>query len=121
MKLDSVNRIGIIGAGMIGDSLAVLATGHGYYATVLVRRPEMIPEYKKTYDEYFRQMIDQGLMPQEQLAICERYLTYTGDFSDLADCDVIFECVPEVLDLKHEIYAKIEETCPRQEGQGKTQ
>ena len=33
MKLDSVNHIGIIGAGMIGNSLAVLATGHGYRTT----------------------------------------------------------------------------------------
>ncbi len=113
MKLESVKHIGIIGAGMIGDSLAVLTTGHGYQTTLVVRRAEMIPEYKKTYDAYFRQMIDQGLMPEEQLAICEKYLTYSADYADLADCDVIFECVPEVIDLKHEIYARLEEICPK--------
>ena len=112
MKLDSVRHIGIIGAGMIGDSLAVLTTGHGYRTTCLVRRPEMIPEYKKRYDDYFRQMIDQGVMPEGQLAICEKYLGYSTDYGDLADCDVIFECVTEKLDLKHEIYARVEETCP---------
>jgi 3-hydroxybutyryl-CoA dehydrogenase len=112
MKLDSVNHIGVIGAGMIGDSLAVLGTGHGYRTTLVVRRPEMIPEYKKTYDEYFRQMIEQGLMPANQLAVCEKYLKYTTDYNDLADCEVIFECVPEVIDLKYEIYTRIEETCP---------
>jgi 3-hydroxybutyryl-CoA dehydrogenase len=112
MKLENVEHIGIIGAGMIGDSLAVLTTGHGYRTTLVVRRAEMIPEYKKTYETYFRQMIDQGLMPEEQLAICERYLTYSTDYADLADCDVIFECVPEVIGLKHEIYARVEEICP---------
>ncbi len=112
MRLDGVNHIGIIGAGMIGDSLAVLTTGHGYQTTVVVRREEMIPEYKKTYDEYFGQLIEQGLMPAEQLAICERYLTYSADYGSLAGCDIIFECVPEVLDLKHEIYARLEEICP---------
>ena len=116
MKLANVDHIGIIGAGMIGDSLAVLATGHGYRATLVVRRPEMIPEYKKTYDEYFRQMIAEGLMPENQLAICEKYLKYTTDYADLADCEVVFECVPEVLDLKHEIYAKLEEVCPQLQG-----
>jgi 3-hydroxybutyryl-CoA dehydrogenase len=113
MKLDSVKHIGILGAGMIGDSLAVLTTGHGYRTTVIVRRAEMIPEYRKTYGEYFRQMIDQGLMPDNQGAICERYLAYTTDLADLADADIIFECVPEVLDLKHDIYARIEAQCPR--------
>ena len=113
VKLDTVTHIGIIGAGMIGDSLAVLTTGHGYRTTLVVRRPEMIPEYKRTYDEYFRQMIAQGLMPADQLAICEKYLSYSTTFADLADCEVIFECVPEVIDLKFEIYSRIEETCPR--------
>ncbi|HLA80796.1 MAG TPA: 3-hydroxyacyl-CoA dehydrogenase NAD-binding domain-containing protein, partial [Thermoleophilia bacterium] len=110
--LDSVKHIGIIGAGMIGDSLAVLTTGHGYRTTVVARRAEMIPEYKKTYDEYFRQMMDQGLMPANQLGICEKYVKYSTDFSDLGDCEVIFECVPEVIDLKYEIFARIEAACP---------
>jgi 3-hydroxybutyryl-CoA dehydrogenase len=48
MKLDTVRHIGMIGAGMIGNSLAVLSTGHGYRTTCLVRRAEMTPEYKKT-------------------------------------------------------------------------
>ena len=112
MKLDSVKHIGIIGLGMIGDSLAVLTTGHGYKTTCVARRAEMIPEYKATYDNYFRQMIDQGLMPPEQTSICEKYLKYTLDYDEIADCDVIFECVNENIDLKHEIYARIEEKCP---------
>jgi len=112
MKMESVKHIGIIGLGMIGDSLAVLTTGHGYRTTGLARRAEMIPEYKQTYEGYFRQMIEQGLMPEEQLAICEKYLSYTTDPSALADCDVIFECVTENIGLKHEIYARIEQECP---------
>ena len=112
MKLDSVTHIGIIGLGMIGDSMAVLTTGHGYKTTCVARRAEMIPEYKKTYDNYFRQMIDQGLMPENQTAICEKYLKYTLDFNEIADCEVIFECVTENLELKYDILAKIEELCP---------
>jgi len=111
MKLDSVKHIGIIGLGMIGDSMAVLTTGHGYKTTCLARRAEMIPEYKKTYDNYFRQMIDQGLMPENQTEICEKYLKYTLDITELADCDIIFECVNEKLELKFDILAKIEEHC----------
>ena len=112
MKLDSVKHIALIGAGMIGDSMAVLTTGHGYKTTLLIRRQEMIPEYQKTYGNYFRQMIDQGLMPENQLSICEKYLTFTADYNEIADCEVIYECVNENLELKHQIYARIEELCP---------
>jgi len=112
MKLDSVKHIGIIGLGMIGDSMAVLATGHGYKTTCVARRAEMIPEYKKTYDNYFRQMIDKGLMPENQTSICEKYLKYTLDFNEIADCEIIFECVNERIELKYDILARIEELCP---------
>ena len=112
MKLDSISHIGIIGCGMIGDSMAVLTTGHGYRTTCVVRREEMIPEYKATYDRYFEQMIDQGCMPKGQREICEKYLTYTSKYSDLADCEIIFECVTENIELKHNIYAQLEELCP---------
>ena len=111
MKLDSVTHIGIIGGGMIGGSLAVLTTGHGY-RTTCVDLVEMIPALRKTYEGYFRQMIAQGLMPESQLAICEKYLKCSTDYSDLADCDVVFECVTEKVGVKHEVYARIEETCP---------
>ena len=50
MKLDSVKHIGIVGLGMIGDSMAVLTTGHGYRTTGVDLSAEMFPEYKKTYD-----------------------------------------------------------------------
>ncbi|MCL2365739.1 MAG: 3-hydroxyacyl-CoA dehydrogenase family protein [Oscillospiraceae bacterium] len=111
MKLDGVTHVGIIGLGMIGDSMAVLTTGHGYKTTCICRRPEMIPEYKKTYDNYFAQLIAQGLMPENQLSICEKYLSYTTDYSAISDCEVIFECVNENLELKFDILKKIEDHC----------
>ncbi|MCF0120982.1 MAG: hypothetical protein HUJ65_05020, partial [Oscillospiraceae bacterium] len=56
MKLD-IHHIGIIGAGMIGDSMTVLTTGHGYKTTNLIRNPAKIEGYKAQYDNYYRQMI----------------------------------------------------------------
>jgi 3-hydroxybutyryl-CoA dehydrogenase len=112
MKVNGVQHIGIIGLGMIGDSMAVLTTGHGYRTTCVARRAEMLPEYKKTYDMYFQQMIDNGVMKPGQREICEKYLKYTLDYNELKDCDVIFECVTENLELKYDIYNRLETICP---------
>lgn len=112
MKHPGITKIGVIGMGMIGDSLSVLTTGHGYHTVCVVRRPEMIPVYKKAYDDYFSRMIAQGLMPANQREICERYLAFTTEIEALDECELIFECVQEDLGLKYEIYARIEEKCP---------
>ena len=112
MKMEGVTAIGVIGNGMIGDSMTVLTTGHGYKTVSVVRSMERVPVYKAKFDEYYKQMIDHGLLTEETFHVCEKYLTYTDDYAALADCEVIFECVNENLDLKHEIYAKIEANCP---------
>ena len=112
MKLASVQHIGIIGPGMIGSSLSVLTTGHGYPTTCLARSPDKIPGYERTYAKYFQQMIDQGIVSEKQYEICKKYLKYTLAIADLKDCDVIFECVLEDIKLKQKVYAEIEANCP---------
>ena len=113
MKMDGVTHIGVIGNGMIGDSMTVLTTGHGYPTISVVRSTEKIGVYKAKYDEYYRQMIDRGILTEDRFRVCESYLSYTDDYAQLADCEVIFECVTENLDLKHEVYARIEANCPK--------
>ncbi len=41
MKMDGVTSIGVIGNGMIGDSMTVLTTGHGYRTVSVVRSMEL--------------------------------------------------------------------------------
>ena len=113
MKMPGVTTIGVIGNGMIGVSMSVLTTGHGYQTVSFARNREKIPSYKEKYDAYYRQMMDHDLLTEEQFRICEKYLSYTDRYADLADCDVIFECITEDLELKHAIYAEIERNCPK--------
>lgn len=113
MKHPEVTKIGVIGNGMIGDSMTVLTTGHGYETISVVRSTEKIPQYQAKYDEYYRQMIDHGVLTEEQYAICRSYLRYTDDYAELKDCEIVFECIVEDLEQKHTVYARLEENCPR--------
>jgi len=107
-----VSSVGMIGSGMIGDSLSVLTTGHGCPTVILIRDTAKIPGYKAKYDAYFRELIDHGVLTEAQFHICETYLRYTDDYAALADCEIIFECISENLAQKHGVYAAIEQHCP---------
>ena len=65
-KMPGVTAIGVIGNGMIGDSMTVLTTGHGYKTVSVVRDMARVPAYKAKYDEYYKQMIDHGLLTEKQ-------------------------------------------------------
>lgn len=105
--------VGIIGCGMIGDSLSVLTTGHGLKTVCLIRNEQKIPSYRQKYDFYFGQMIEQQVLTEETAKLCSTYLSYTTDYDALKDCDVIFECVVEDLEVKHNVYARLEESCQK--------
>jgi 3-hydroxybutyryl-CoA dehydrogenase len=112
MKMDDVHHIGIIGTGMMGTSLAVLTTGHGYKTTVLARSPQRAKSCKGEFDAFYKEIADKGLMTQEQVAICASYLHFAHTCEEMADVDVFFECVAEVPQTKHSVYQQIEMHCP---------
>ncbi|MBR3641266.1 MAG: 3-hydroxyacyl-CoA dehydrogenase family protein, partial [Oscillibacter sp.] len=103
-------QVAVIGKGMIGISLAVLFTGNGYRTRVLAKNAEVGLEKYRTY---YRDLISQGLVTEKQAAACERRLSFTEDYADLAECEVAFECVTEKLEVKYEVYGKLEASCPR--------
>ena len=112
MKMDKVNHIGIIGTGMIATSLAVLTTGHGYKTSVFARSPQRAESCKSQFNAYYQEISDRGLITEEQVAICARYLEFAFTYPEMADADVIFECVSEVAETKHSVYQEIEKHCP---------
>ncbi|WP_050741090.1 3-hydroxyacyl-CoA dehydrogenase family protein [Acetobacterium bakii] len=111
MKLDSIKNVAIIGTGMIGASLAVLFTGNGYKTTILAYNDEEIIACKERYSLCFNDLIEKELVTEKQYKACEKILNITTSYKDIADTDLIFECVVENLAVKHSVYQLIEENC----------
>ncbi|MCR5666679.1 MAG: 3-hydroxyacyl-CoA dehydrogenase family protein [Eubacterium sp.] len=102
-------KIAIIGTGMIGTSMAVLLTGHGFHTTLYVLNDDLEKKSKEQYQSYFDEFEKRGLVTKEQIEICKRYLGYTQDYNEIADADIVFECLLEDLELKHSVYKTLEE------------
>lgn len=108
MESIKAKHIGIIGKGMIGMSLAVLFTGNQYKVTILDRDTTTGVE---RYDEFFKDLIEQNLVTEAQAKACRNLLNLTTDYADLAEVDMVFESVPEVIEIKFDVYKNIEENC----------
>ena len=105
----SERSVAIIGKGMIGISLAVLFTGNGIPTIVLAKNSEVGLEKYRTY---YKDLIAQGLVTEKQAAACEKRLSFTENYADLADVEVVIKCVTEKLEVKYEVYHQIEANCP---------
>ena len=105
-------RVGIIGTGLVGTSLAVLFTGNGYETTMLYRSERGYESGLELYKTYYDDLVTDKLITKEQADICAKYLNFTMDYSELADMDCIFESVPEDLNTKQAVYKLIEAYSP---------
>ncbi|MDO5331675.1 MAG: 3-hydroxyacyl-CoA dehydrogenase family protein [Bacillota bacterium] len=108
----NARTIGIIGTGMIASSMAVLGGGHGFKTVLLARSQASIERCNKAVEGFFNNMIERGLIDEEQANICKSYISYTFNYEDLKDAEIIFESVAEDAEIKYGVYAKIEECCP---------
>jgi len=105
-------KIAIIGAGMMGMSLAALFTGNGYETTVLATKEASAARGRKSYEDMYDVLKQRGLVTEAQAARCAEKLKFTLSYEGLAGCTVFFECAVEDMPVKHEIYRQIENHCP---------
>ena len=109
MKLDNVKQIAVIGTGMIGTSMAVLFTGHGYDTAIYALNDDLENASRQIYKNCFDELIERGLVTKEQAEICEKHLKYTQDYKEISGADYVIECAFEDLNVKYSIYKDLEE------------
>jgi len=101
-------KIGIIGSGTIGAAYAALFTGHGYSVKINDVKPEFIEAGRKKYDELYDTICERGLFTAEQREFAKSLLADAPQLSELNGVDILFECVPEKIEIKKQVYADIE-------------
>jgi enoyl-CoA hydratase/3-hydroxyacyl-CoA dehydrogenase len=104
-------RVGIVGAGTIGPDI-------GYYlkselpdltlVLVDVAQPALDRAMQRI-DGYVEKGLRKRKLSDEQAAAVRANLVATLDYGELAGCDWVIEAATENLELKHQIFAQIEE------------
>lgn len=102
-------RVGVIGAGVMGQGVALTLTQYGYQVIFVDITNEIL---QKAKDEMCKKFNAYKLM-NEKLTN-ENFLesiTFTTDYNKLKDVSIVIENAPEIMEVKREIYKKIEEIC----------
>lgn len=110
-EIPTVQRVGVIGAGVMGASIAHLTSSVGIETVIKVRpRPGAIEQAWQTMLASYAREVETGrASPAEAEAGLAR-IRITDDYADLgrAGCEVVIESVPEDLAIKHEVLQAVE-------------
>jgi 3-hydroxyacyl-CoA dehydrogenase len=103
-----VNKVGIIGAGTMGGGIAMNFLNAGIPVTIVEVKQEALDRGLKVVRGNYER--SRTAKPEETEARMSR-LTGSLDMSALADCDLIIEAVFERMDIKKDIFAKLDAIC----------
>lgn len=106
-----IKKIGILGAGQMGAGIAQIAASKGYIVVLRDIKAEFcdgaIDKMKAGLDK----RVSQGKETQESADRTMGNISTTVSLSDLADCDMVIEAVPEILELKKSTFKELGRVC----------
>ncbi len=100
-------QIGVVGLGLMGSSIiaALLVAGNKVVAVGPI--PEDMNDAPARVIHYLNECNKHGLLTQKISDILDRVI-FTIDYRKLSNCDLVMECVTERLEIKKEVYQRIE-------------
>ncbi len=109
MRLDDIRSIGVIGAGVMGAGIAQVFAQAGYQVRLQARHEHTLERALAQVRANQTQQVKGGLLtPELAAASLARIATTTHMEAALDGAQFVTESVPEDLDLKREIFRRIE-------------
>lgn len=104
-----LQRIGVVGAGLMGSQLGALWLQR--YQVPLVMKDldqEVLARSQSTIEGELDKRVQRGRLDAAKAEWLKSVVTYTVDDADLAGCDLVIEAVVERMDVKKRVFADLE-------------
>jgi 3-hydroxyacyl-CoA dehydrogenase len=103
-----IRSAGVVGVGTMGGGIAICFANGGIPVTVLDTTSAALERGLANIDRTYQSMVDRGRVSAEEKAQRMALIRGTLDYGQLGDADVIIEAVFESMDLKREVFAKLD-------------
>jgi 3-hydroxyacyl-CoA dehydrogenase len=107
----TIAKVGVIGAGTMGGGISMNFLSAGIPVTIVETAQEALDRGTGVILKNYQATASKGKMSAEQVGQAMGLLTPTLALEDLADCDLIIEAVFENMDVKKEIFGKLDKIC----------
>jgi len=106
-----VKKVGIIGAGTMGSGIATAFLSSDFEVVLIEQHHEALEAGKKRIESNLSSNLKRGRMTQQQVDSYLNKLSLAIDYQSLNDCDLVIEAVFENMNVKKEIFSKLDLIC----------
>ena len=101
--------VGVIGLGTMGAGIVEVFARNGLDVVAVEVSAEAVEKGRGVLRHSTDRALSRGKLTEQAQAELHDRVRFTSDLADLAECDLVVEAVPEHLDLKRDIFARLDQ------------
>ena len=107
----SIAKIAVLGAGQMGNGITQVAACAGYTVTMIDIEQTHVDRGIASIEKSLAKLVSKDRMSQEDADAARARISTAIDRTACADCDLVVEAVPEILELKQSIFSELDSIC----------
>jgi 3-hydroxybutyryl-CoA dehydrogenase len=104
-----IEKVGVLGAGLMGHGIAQVAAQSGYQVVLREVDEATLAKGVGKIEKQLARAVEKGKSSQEDADAVRARITATTHYRELADCDLVIEAITENLALKLEMWKEVDE------------
>ena len=106
-----MNKIGVIGAGTMGNGIAHVSALSGFDVTFLDINQEFLDKGISTITKNMERQVSKEKITKDEMDSALNKIYSSTSMNDLSDCDIVIEAATENPEIKASIFKQLEEIC----------
>jgi 3-hydroxybutyryl-CoA dehydrogenase len=109
-----IREIGVLGGGIMGSGIAQVAAQSGFSVSLVDTEERVLGEALGKIRGSLQRFKEKGRVTDVDVEATLARINATTDMKGgMATVDIVVEAVPEILNLKREVFRKLDEICPK--------
>lgn len=109
--MSDIQRVGVLGCGLMGSGIAQVAAAAGYETVVRDVAQPILAKAKAGIEKSLAKLVEKGKVQAADRDAALGRLSFTTATGDLKRCDIVVEAVTEDLQLKNALWKELDGLC----------
>lgn len=114
MNIEDIKTTGVIGSGTMGRGIAICSASAGLKTILYDINSEILVKSKNLIEKDLSKSAEKKKITFEKTEEIIRNIIYTSGFDDLKTCDFVIEAALEDIDLKKDIFTRLDSLCSQE-------
>ena len=108
-----IKTVGVVGCGTMGVGIVQVTSQGGYRVKVYDVNHEAVKKGLNDITKWLQKSVDNGKHTKADMENIISRISETNDISDLKDCDLVIESVFDNLEIKRDVFYKLDNICAK--------